>query len=112
MSRYEAFRFRIRRGITTAIHRVVERELNPETPATFAKSVAATVPIPKYGGSDDLEEFMKWLQKLLTFVDIHQLVGEANDYNRTLTVGSAMEGAAQSWYNLNIWWCSKILPHP
>jgi hypothetical protein len=102
MSRYEAFRFRIRRGITTAIRRVVERELNPETPATFAKSVAATVPIPKYGGSDDLEEFMKWLQKLLTFVDIHQLVGEANDYNRTLTVGSAMEGAAQSWYNLNI----------
>ena len=102
MSRFEAFRFRIRRGITNAIRRVIERELNPETPAPFAKSVAATVPILKYGGSDDLEEFMKWLQKLLTFVDIHQLVGEANDYNRTLTVGSAMEGAAQSWYNLNI----------
>ena len=102
MSCYEAFHFRIRRGITTAIRRVVERELNPEMPATFAKSIAMTVPILKYGGSDDLEEFMKWLQKLLTFVDIHQLVGEANDYNRTLTVGSAMEGAAQSWYNLNI----------
>ncbi len=29
-------------------------------------------------------------------------MGEANDYNRTLTIGSAMEGAAQSWYNLNI----------
>ena len=102
MSRYEAFRFRIRRGITTAIRRVVERELNPETPATFAKSVTVTIPIPKYGGSDDLKEFMKWLQKLLMFVDIHQLLGEANDYNQTLTVGSAMEGAAQSWYNLNI----------
>jgi len=102
MSRYEAFRFRIRRCITNAIRRVIERELNPKTPATFAKSVATARPMPKYGGSDDLEEFMKWLQKLLTFVDIHQLVGEANDYNRTLTVGSAMEGAAQSWYNLNI----------
>ena len=101
MSRYEAFRFRIRRGITNAIRRVIERELNPETPATFAKSVA-TVPIPKYGGSDNLEEFMKWLQKLLMFVNIHQLVGEANDYNWMLTVGSAMEGTAQSWYNLNI----------
>ena len=102
MSRYEAFRFRIRQGITTAIRRVVERELNPKMPTTFPKSIATTVPIPKYGGSDDLEEFMKWLQKLLTFVNIHQLVGEANDYNRTITVGSAMEGAAQSWYSLNI----------
>ena len=72
------------------------------TPAMFAKSVAAVMPIPKYGGGDDLEEFMRWLQKFLNFVDIHQLVGIANDYNRTLTLGSAMEGAALSWFNLNI----------
>jgi hypothetical protein len=64
--------------------------------------VAAVTPVPKYGGDDDLETFMKWLQGFLTFIDIHQLVGRDNDYNRILTIGSTLEGRALSWYNLNM----------
>ena len=45
---------------------------------------------------------MKWLQGFLTFIDIHQLVGRDSDYNRTLTIGAALEGRALSWYNLNM----------
>ena len=102
LSCFDAFHFRIQRGITQAICRVIKRETPTGTPATFAKSVAAVTPIPQYGGGDDLKEFMRWLQKFLNFVDIHQLVGIANDYNRTLTLGSAMEGTTLSWFNLNI----------
>jgi hypothetical protein len=58
--------------------------------------------MPTYGGDDDLEVFMKWLQGFLTFIDIHQLVGFDNDYNRILTIGSALEGRALSWYDLTM----------
>jgi len=64
--------------------------------------MAASVPVPKYGGDDDLEVFMKWLQELLAFIDLHQIVGRRNDYTRILTLGSALEGRALSWYNLNL----------
>jgi hypothetical protein len=69
-------------------------------PNTFIKTIAAVTPVPKYRGNDDLE--MKWLQGFLTFIDIHQLVGRSNDYNQILAIGSALEGRALSWYNLNM----------
>ena len=100
--RYGDFRYRIRRGITNAVRRVIEREPSSSTPNTFVKSVASVISIPTYGGDDDLEVFMKWLQGFLTFIDIHQLVGFENDYNRILTIGSALEGRALSWYNLTM----------
>jgi len=102
VDRYDDFRLRIRRGVTTVVRRVIDREPLSSAPNTFIKSVAATTPIPKYGGNDNLEEFMKWLQEFLTFVDIHQLVGHNNDYNRTLTIGAALEDRALRWYNLNM----------
>jgi hypothetical protein len=92
MDRYGEFCFRIRRGVTNAIHHVIDREPSSSTPNTFIKTVAAVTPVPKYGGDDDLEAFMKWLQGFLTFIDIHQLMGRSNDYNRILTIGSALEG--------------------
>src|SRR5271156_5001101 len=52
------FRFRIRRGITTAIRRIIDREPSSSASNTFIKTVAAVTPIPKYGGDDDLEAFM------------------------------------------------------
>jgi len=58
--------------------------------------------MPKYRGEDDLEAFMKWLQAFLTFLDIHQLVGRDNDYNRILTIGAALEGRALGWYQLTL----------
>jgi hypothetical protein len=100
--RYAGFRFRIRRGITTAVRRIIDREPSSSASNTFIKTVAAVTPIPKYGGDDDLEAFMRWLQGFITFIDIHQLVGRDNDYNRILTIGSALEGRALSWYNLNM----------
>src|SRR5271154_2907875 len=45
---------------------------------------------------------MKWLQELLAFIDLHQIVGRRNDYTRILTLGSALEGRDLSWYNLNL----------
>jgi hypothetical protein len=72
--------------------RVIEQEPSSSTPNTFVKLVASVISIPTYGGDDDLEVFMKWLQGFLTFIDIHQLVGFDNDYNRILTIGSALEG--------------------
>ena len=83
---------RIRRGVTTAIRRVITREPPTIGPTTVMKTVAAVTPLPKYGGDNDLEIFMKWLVEFLTFIDIHQLVGLAHDYNRTLTIGAALEG--------------------
>jgi hypothetical protein len=92
MDQYGEFRFRIRRGITNAIHHVIDREPSSSTPNTFIKTVAAVTPALKYGGNDDLEAFMKWLPGFLTFIDIHQLVGCSNDYNWILTIGSVLEG--------------------
>jgi hypothetical protein len=76
MDRYGKFHFRIRCGITNAIHHVIDREPSSLTPNTFIKTIAAVTPVPKYGGNNDLEAFMKWLQGFLTFIDIHQLVGQ------------------------------------
>jgi hypothetical protein len=87
MDRYGEFQFRIRWGITTAIHRIINREPSSSMPNTFIKAVAAITPVPKYGGDNDLETFMEWLQGFLTFIDIHQLVGRDNDYNQI--IGSA-----------------------
>jgi hypothetical protein len=47
----------------------------------FIKTVAAVTPIPKYGGDDNLEAFMEWLQSFLKFLNIHQLVRCDNNYN-------------------------------
>src|SRR6266849_2168905 len=71
-------------------------------PTMFIKTFTAVTPVPKYEGDDDLEILMKWLQGFLTFIDIHQLVGRNNDYNRVLTIGSALEGRALGWFNLNM----------
>ena len=102
VDRYSKFRMRICRGVTTAIRRVITREPPTVGPATVMKTVAAVTPLPKYGGEDDLEIFMKWLVEFLTFIDIHQLVGVAHDYNRTLTIGAALEGRALNWFDLNM----------
>jgi hypothetical protein len=70
------FCFKIRHGVTNTIHRVIDREPSSSMPNTFIKTIAAVTPVPKYGGNNDLEVFMKWLQGFLTFIDIHQLVGQ------------------------------------
>src|SRR5271170_8022128 len=57
VDRYDDFRLRIRRGVTTVVCHVIDREPLSSAPNTFIKSVAATTPIPKYGGNDNLEEF-------------------------------------------------------
>jgi hypothetical protein len=84
--------------------RVINRELSSSTPNTFVKSVAAIIPIPTYGGNNDLEVFMKWLQGFLTFVNIHHLIGFNNNNNNNwiLTIGSVLEGRALSWYDLTM----------
>ena len=71
-----------------AIQHIIDREPSMSTSTTFIKTVAAVTPESKYGGDDDLETFMKWLQGFLMFIDIHQLIGCNNDYNRVLTIGS------------------------
>src|SRR5271170_2066135 len=81
---------------------MISRSPPESTPNAVIKTMAASVPVPKYGGDDDLEVFMKWLQELLAFIDLHQIVGRRNDYTRILTLGSAWEGRALSWYNLNL----------
>src|SRR5271169_83997 len=101
-NRYDDFQLRIRNGIKTAILRTISRSPPESTPNAVIKTMAASVPVPKYGGDDDLEVFMKWLQELLAFIDLHQIVGRRNDYMRILTLGSALEGRALSWYNLNL----------
>src|SRR5271154_6050087 len=85
VDRYDDFRLRIRRGVTTVVRCVIDREPLSSAPNTFIKSVAATTPIPKYGGNDNLEEFMKWLQEFLTFVDICYAarIGAADGSRRT-----------------------------
>src|SRR6266852_7488790 len=102
VDRYSEFRMRIRCGVMMAIHCVITREPPAVGPATVMKTVTAVTPLPKYGGEDDLEIFMKWLVEFLTFIDIHQLVGIAHDYNRTLTIGVALEGRALNWFDLNM----------
>src|SRR5271154_6632113 len=54
---------------------------------------------------------MKWLQELLAFIDLHQIVGRRNDYTRILTLGSALEGCALSWYNLNLRGSLRLEPN-
>src|ERR1700692_687592 len=75
-----SFRLRIRRGIINSIKDVIRREPAENGSTTFIKSVATVTPVPTYSGEDDLDTFMKWLQNFLTFIDIHQLVGEQNDH--------------------------------
>ena len=102
LDRYGEFRMRIHRGVMTAIHRVITREPPTIGPTTVMKTVAVVTPLPKYGGDDDLEIFMKRLVEFLTFIDIHQLVGLAHDYNWTLTIGAALEGRALNWFDHNM----------
>jgi hypothetical protein len=45
-------------------------------PNMVIKTMAASIPIPKYGGDDDLEVFMMWLQDFLTFIDLHHGSGQ------------------------------------
>ena len=55
-----------------------------------------------YGGNDDLEIFMKWLQAFLNYLDIHQLVGERYGHHQVITMRAAMKGSAQAWFNTTI----------
>ena len=66
------------------------------------KTVAAAMPIPTYGGNDDLEIFMKWLQAFLNYLDVHQLVGEKYDHHRVTMMCAAMKGSAQAWFDTTI----------
>jgi hypothetical protein len=100
--RHSSFRGRIRRGIIDAVRNVILREPFHEGSNTFIKSVAAITPVPIYSGEDDLEVFMTWLQNFLTFIDMHQLVGERNEHNRVTTTRSALEGPAQIWFDTTI----------
>ena len=66
------------------------------------KTVAAAMPIPMYGGNDNLEIFMKWLQAFLNYLDIHQLVGKRYDHHWVITMRAAMKGSAQAWFDTTI----------
>jgi hypothetical protein len=85
-----------------SIEDVIRREPAENGSTTFIKSVATVTPVPTYSGEDDLETFMKWLQNFLTFIDIHQLVGEQNDHNRVITTRSALTGPTQVWFDTTI----------
>ena len=58
--------------------------------------------IPTYGGNDNLEIFMKWLQAFLNYLDVHQLVGERYDHHWVITMHMAMKGSAQAWFDMTI----------
>ena len=66
------------------------------------KTVVAATPIPTYGGNDNLEIFMKWLQVFLNYLDIHQLVGKKYDHHQVITMRMAMKGSAQAWFDTTI----------
>ena len=51
------------------------------------KTVVVAMPIPPtYGGNNDLEIFMKWLQAFLNYLDVHQLVGERYDHHQVIII--------------------------
>lgn len=96
--RYSRFHRRIARGIAMAINPITIKV----PPAHFnngLKSVASGISAPTYRGEDNLETFMRWLQKFLYYLEINQLVGEANDHNRILAISQALQGKASAWYD-------------
>src|SRR5271170_2638198 len=100
--RHSSFRARICQGIIDAINNVTSREPCETGPNAFLKSIAAVTTVPSYGGEDDLEVFMTWLQNLMTFIDMNEIVGESKDYTRAIMTRAALIGPAQVWFDTTI----------
>jgi hypothetical protein len=66
----------IHSGIEKAVQSVVDHDKLPAGGYIALNTVVVAMPIPTYGGNNDLEIFMKWLQVFLNYLDVHQLVGK------------------------------------
>jgi hypothetical protein len=55
-----------------------------------------------YDGDDDLEVFMTWIHAFMSFLDLHQIVGDKNDHNRTTILHSSLKGLAKTWYDNSV----------
>ena len=99
---HSEFHRRIHSGIEKAVRSVIDHDKPPAGGYIALKTVVVATPIPTYGGNDDLEIFMKWLQAFLNYLDVHQLVGKRYDHHQVNTMCAAMKGSAQAWFNMTI----------
>ena len=60
------------------------------------------MPMPTYGGEDNLEVFMTWIHNLMCFYNLHQIVGPEHNHNRTTILRAVLIDRAQTWYNTTI----------
>ncbi|KAJ3479730.1 hypothetical protein NLI96_g8856 [Meripilus lineatus] len=56
----------------------------------------------KYDGSDDLEEFDKWLLALIRWMALSHLGGPGKERARLLTLGQFLSKVALEWYNTEV----------
>ena len=88
-------RQRIYNGIKNAISSIVDR------PKSVTKSVATprNMATPTYGGDDDIETFMRWLNDFLNSLDTLQPMGEIRNHHRITAMQPAMKGPAKTWFD-------------
>ena len=55
--------------------------------------------MPTYDGNDDLEVFMTWIHEFMSFLDLHQIVGDKNDHNRMTILHLSLKGLVKTWYD-------------
>jgi hypothetical protein len=96
------FRGRIHEAIRDTARDVLKH--TPITSGTYVylKTIVTGMPMPLYSGEDDLEVFMTWIHSLMCFYDIHQIVGQENDHNRTTILCAVLKDRAQTWYDMSI----------
>ena len=68
----------------------------------YLKTIATGRPMPTYNGNDNLEVFMTWIHEFMSFLDLHQIVGDKNDHNRMTILHSSLKGLAKTWYNNSV----------
>src|SRR5271156_1515115 len=99
-SPWAKFQHRIHEGIDRVLNNTLRLSMTEPPSLQFVKTLSASTKPPSYEGEDDLATFMEWLQSLMTYYEIHQLIGRDADRLRVLVCGSALQGQAAHWYYL------------
>jgi hypothetical protein len=56
-----------------------------------------------YNGSADIDEFERWLVRLLKFFQVNKMCGRKADFLRVVSVGRYLSGEASEWYEAYVY---------